>query len=230
MSGLGESGKRALVPLRRHEDSLRLVATGEHNALPEQPHLVDDLGEVGAGFGHSHVHFVGCSHATTVHARSISKSVALYNSEVSESPAQRQVAWHAEPPKICTHYDVYDLDCDEFERLYARAEGCCEVCRTPEADTPRGKLVIEHYHHGDLWFVRGLVCDKCNRVMACHDRSLTWGPKTRPRAALAAEFHRRAWGATPEQLAQAERDIAARQPWTPRLGGYKPELDDLDPP
>lgn len=156
--------------------------------------------------------------------------VSLYNSGVRETPAQKQSIWHAEAPKICAHYDVYRLDCDEFERLYARSGGCCEICKTPEADTPRGKLVIEHYHWRDVWFVRGLVCDKCNRLMACHDRALPWGPATRPRAASAFEFHRNAWGATPELLEQAARGIAERKPSTNRIGGYRPELHDLEPP
>lgn len=229
-SALAERSLRALVELMRHENGLRLVPTGEHHALAEQAHLGDDLGEVRARVGHSHAQFVGRSHATTVHARPTSKCVALYNSGVSETPVKRQPNRHVEAPKICAHYNSYGLDCDEFDRLYARALGCCEICKTPEADTPRRKLVIEHYHWRDVWFVRGLVCDKCNRVMACHDRSIAWGPTTRPRAQQAAAFHHNAWGATPEQIEQANRDIAERRPWTPRIGGYRPEFDDLIPP
>jgi hypothetical protein len=142
---------------------------------------------------------------------------------------QKHAAWHVDAPKICAHLDVYRLSCGEFDRLWDRAEGRCEICQTPEADTPRGKLIIEHYHWRDLWFVRGLACDRCNRLMACHDRALVWGPATRPRASQAAEFHRNAWGATPELLQQAARDIAERRPSATRIGGYRPELHDLTP-
>jgi hypothetical protein len=63
--------------------------------------------------------------------------------------------------------------------------------------------------------------------MACHDRAVVWGPATRPKAHLATEFHRNGWGATPELLDQAARDIAERRPSTNRIGGYRPELHDL---
>lgn len=149
---------------------------------------------------------------------------------MSETPAVRPFNRHVDPSKICHHFQRFDLDCDEYDQLRQRAAGRCEICKTPEEDTTRGRLIIEHYHHGDVWFVRGLVCDKCNRVMACHDRSMAWGPATRPFAEQGAAFHRNAWGATPEDLKQAARDIAQRRPWTRRLGGYRPEYDDLKPP
>ena len=87
VSGLAERRTRSLVEVVRDEDGLRLVPAREYDALPEQPHPVDHLGEVGARLGHSHALFVGRSHATTVHARSILKCVALYNSEVRNCAA-----------------------------------------------------------------------------------------------------------------------------------------------
>lgn len=84
--------ERPLVPLGRDEDGLRLLPTREHEALPEQPRLVDHLGEVGASLGHSHAHFVGRSHATTVHARPTSNCVALYNSGEGEAPVNNALS------------------------------------------------------------------------------------------------------------------------------------------
>lgn len=230
MSGLAQCGARPLVPVVGDEDGLRLVATREHDVLAEQSDLRNDLGEVVPDLGHSHALFGGRSHALRIHTRPTSKSVALYNSGVNETPVVRPFNRHVDPSKICHHFQRFDLDCDEYDQLRKRAAGRCEICKTPEEDTTRGRLIIEHYHHGDLWFVRGLVCDKCNRVMASHDRSIAWGPATRPHAERAAEFHRNAWGATPEEIEQASQDIAERTPWTRRLGGYRPDLDGLTPP
>jgi len=132
------------------------------------------------------------------------------------------------PGKLCQHWEIYRLTCEEFEQLRARSGGRCEICGIAEEDTPRGYLIIEHYHHQDVWFVRGLVCDRCNHLMACHDRSAVWGPVTRPRAHLAAEFHRNGWGATSELLARAAEDIPKRVPSCSRIGGYRPEIHDLE--
>jgi hypothetical protein len=144
------------------------------------------------------------------------------NDAISTSTVNRHVA----PDKICNHFNTYGLLCDEYDRLRARAAGCCEICQTPEADTTRGSLVIDHFQQGDTWFVRGLVCDRCNGVMARHDRRLAWGPATRPWVDQSAEYHRRSWGATPELLAEAAAHIARNKPWTRRLTGYDPAYDD----
>jgi hypothetical protein len=136
--------------------------------------------------------------------------------------------WHVGPGKLCTHWS-YGVSCDEYDQLRARSGNCCEVCRTPEPETVRGALVIDHYESGDVFFVRGLLCDRCNSVMARHDRRQVWGEKTRPWAGRAAEYHRNAWGATAEQLAAAADQIANRIPWTRRIGGYNPATDDLSP-
>lgn len=120
--------------------------------------------------------------------------------------------------KFCTHV-AYSLSCAQYDAMRDRAQDACEICRTPDADTVRGELIIDHYQWMDLFFVRGLLCDRCNQVMARHDRKVTWGPKTQPWREKAAAYHRSAWGATPDQLALADRQIAARTPWTRRLSG-----------
>lgn len=145
------------------------------------------------------------------------------------TPSRHTETRHATPGNTCTHYLSYELTCDEYDQMKERAQGRCEICSTPEAETPRGSLVIDHYQWADTFFVRGLLCDRCNAVMARHDRKHVWGDKTRPWAAKAAEYHHKSWGATAEQLEIAAAQIAARTPWTRRLSGYNPAFDDLNP-
>jgi hypothetical protein len=81
-SGVGERSLGPLVPVRRDEHSLGLLAAGEHHAHAEEAGLRDDLGQVGASFGDAHAQFVGLRHALRIHTRRMRKSVLLYNSEV----------------------------------------------------------------------------------------------------------------------------------------------------
>lgn len=64
--------------------------------------------------------------------------------------------WH---PMSCTHR-VYQMTCEEFEQLWARANGLCERCRA--AWHP---LQIDHDHKLGFAAVRGLLCPKCNTHM-----------------------------------------------------------------
>jgi hypothetical protein len=72
---------------------------------------------------------------------------------------------HVRKGLSCQH-DLYRLSCEEFEALRRRADGKCEICRIPEAETPRGLLCIDHDGRYSWWAVRGLLCDKCNALMS----------------------------------------------------------------
>jgi Recombination endonuclease VII. len=149
---------------------------------------------------------------------------------MTTAPNRRTDYGHQTRPDLpCQHLGPYHLTCDEYEALRDRAQDRCEICRTHGHDTPRGSLVIDHFQSDDLFFVRGLLCDRCNAVMARHDRKRVWGPATRPWAAKAAVYHRNSWGATPQQLALADQHIASRIPWTRRPGGYDPAFHDTAP-
>lgn len=87
----------------------------------------------------------------------------------------------------CHHAKEHLITCDEYDALRARAQGRCEICRTPEADTKRGQLVIDHYEDNTTWYVRGLLCDRCNQVMSCHDGHKPWGANRKWQQA-AAEY------------------------------------------
>lgn len=126
-------------------------------------------------------------------------------------PAQN---WHTETGSPCHHFVTYGLTCDDYDDMHERAGGCCEICRTPEADTVRGILVIDHFQTSKVWFVRGLLCDKCNAVMSVHDKRSHPSARWRQYAKQAAAYHAKAWGRpTPDEIALAAEDIATRTPW-----------------
>jgi hypothetical protein len=108
----------------------------------------------------------------------------------------------------------YGMTCEEYDQLRARSKGCCELCRTPEAKTKRGALVIDHFEGGGVFFVRGLLCDRCNSVMSRHDRTTTWGPSSLPWVDKTREYHLRAFGQpSPGEFAQADAYIGSRKPY-----------------
>ncbi|MEU6674860.1 endonuclease domain-containing protein [Streptomyces sp. NPDC046925] len=101
---------------------------------------------------------------------------------------------HHPEGKLCHHYAEYRLSCDEFDSLHARAAGCCEICRTPQNETGGKRLVIDHYQDRNESFVRGLLCDKCNAVMACFDGRKRWGAN-RSWEAAARRYAANSWQA-----------------------------------
>ena len=100
---------------------------------------------------------------------------------------------HERDPVLCHHRACHKLSCDEYDALRERAAGHCEICGIAEEETPRGTLEIDHYTEGGIWYVRGLLCGKCNGgVMACFDGNKKWG-ENRKWEAKAAEYVARSW-------------------------------------
>lgn len=84
---------------------------------------------------------------------------------------------HAPVGKKCHHLHEYGLYCSDYEALRMRSGDQCEICGVAEKDAPGRQLLIDHNHEtGD---VRGMVCAKCNTVMACFDGTKTWGTVNR---------------------------------------------------
>lgn len=130
-------------------------------------------------------------------------------------PNRRTETRHATPGNVCNHFAKYGMTCDSFDLLRARAGGRCEICQTPEGQTTRGALVIDHFEGGGLYFVRGLLCDRCNSVMSRHDRHAEWGPSSLPWAERARAYHLAAFEQpSAEEFAQAEEHIASRKPYS----------------
>ncbi len=62
---------------------------------------------------------------------------------------------------VCRHR-TYKLDCADFEALWQRAGGVCEICGRDGSETGRGILVIDHDPAVGQAAVRGLLCNRCN--------------------------------------------------------------------
>jgi hypothetical protein len=97
---------------------------------------------------------------------------------------------HKHRPKIrCAVHRNYSLTCEEFEALWARAEGRCELCGTDAS-----KLVIDHDHRYGMAAVRGLVCTRCNLYIGAFEKLMTFpGMKCRNPGGWFRPYFRRAW-------------------------------------
>lgn len=139
------------------------------------------------------------------------------DTDSAAAPNRHTETRHATPGNTCNHFQKYGLTCDEYDQLRARSEGRCEICQTPEPKTVRGALVIDHFAGGGAWFVRGLLCDKCNSVMSRHDRAVTWGPASLPWAEKARAYHLNAFGKpSAEEFLLAQEYIDRRKPFSIR--------------
>lgn len=78
---------------------------------------------------------------------------------------------HDEPRKFSPghencHHTHYLLSCEEYEAMLAACQNRCEICRLPASKNKGGKLHIDHEHRYTSHAVRGLLCTKCNTLMA----------------------------------------------------------------
>lgn len=80
--------------------------------------------------------------------------------------------------RSCQH-NAYRLNCEDFEALWAYAEGRCQICRTLQEATPRGILEIDHDGHYGYFAVRGLLCGPCNLKLGQMDRAQSHDRRTR---------------------------------------------------
>lgn len=129
-------------------------------------------------------------------------------------PSRRTQNRHATPGNTCNHFMKYGMTCDDYDRLRTRANGHCELCQTPERETPRKALIIDHFQGAGLFFVRGLICDRCNSVMSRHDRAAAWGPSSLPWAEQARAYHLAAFERpTADEFERVEQYIASRRPY-----------------
>lgn len=112
---------------------------------------------------------------------------------------------------LCNH-TAYGLTCEDYEAMRDRAQDRCEICGTPDHETKRGHLVIDHFQAKDLFIVRGLLCDRCNSVMSRHDRTAPWGPASLPFAKKARAYHLNAFSQpSVEEFQRADEVIAGRR-------------------
>ncbi|MFD3978348.1 endonuclease domain-containing protein [Streptomyces griseus] len=144
------------------------------------------------------------------------KVLLLRAPNLVEAPSRRLDYGHARRSgSKCTHLLGYRLTCDQYEAMRDRAQGRCEICDRLDRETPRRELVIDHFTGGrgtGVWFVRGLLCDRCNSVMQRHDGTAPWGPSARPFVMRARSYHLNAFGRPDaEMLRRADEVITRRQ-------------------
>lgn len=108
------------------------------------------------------------------------------------TPSRRTEIRHTANGATCHHFQRYGITCDEYDELQARAAGRCEICNREENEVPGETLFIDHVHDTNPLIIRGLVCARCNSVMACHDGAKKWGPSSLALAAEARAYHLRA--------------------------------------
>jgi hypothetical protein len=74
----------------------------------------------------------------------------------------RAMQMYSELPHATCVHETYGMTCPEFDRLYADAQGRCQICGAPADETPQKMLHIDHDASVGRWAVRGLLCSACN--------------------------------------------------------------------
>lgn len=129
---------------------------------------------------------------------------------------------HSASGNPCHHFIYHRLTCDGYDELWARAGGCCEICRTPAPATGGRRLVVDHFEsaHAGLRVVRGMLCDACNSTMSCLDGTKRWGPDRDALEPRAREYQARVLRhLAPTEVALIERVQDHRRGW---LAGPRP--------
>ncbi|WP_432053716.1 endonuclease domain-containing protein [Streptomyces sp. bgisy022] len=110
-----------------------------------------------------------------------------------EAAFRRAQNRHSKSGNVCHHFTYHRLTCDDYDRLHARAEGRCELCRTPAHATGGRRLVVDHFESARPYVrvIRGMLCDACNSVMSCLDGTKKWGPRRNELEPKAREYQAR---------------------------------------
>lgn len=75
--------------------------------------------------------------------------------------------WRTKNKKRALDYALaqYGIDSDDYQQLLDRQDNVCGICGLPPsmADKRNQRLVVDHDHHTGA--VRGLLCQRCNRLL-----------------------------------------------------------------
>ena len=99
----------------------------------------------------------------------------------------------------CQHLANHGIGCDEYAEIVVWAGVRCQICGIHGAETARGELVLDHLASKPAdpvpHCIRGMICDKCNSLMARVDGRMPWGTdRTNEEAAL--RYAANAWHLT----------------------------------
>jgi hypothetical protein len=136
-------------------------------------------------------------------------------------PLTKTQTRHVKPGSVCTHWLGHRVTCDEYDDMSARAAGHCEICRKPATEEWGHQLVVDHFDGPGLNIVRGLLCRRCNSVMACMDGNKNWGVPTWSLRDRALIYLANSWDTPtleqwPALIAEVERRLLRRK--------YKPNV------
>lgn len=110
---------------------------------------------------------------------------------------------HTKPSKSKCGHHIYQLDCEEYDRLVDHAGNRCQICGLSPEQTKHGFLVVDHDACVGQWAVRGLLCSTCNTNLPAGSAP-----------AWAADYLRSPWWRR-----ELERlGLSAEQPSEPVLG------------
>ena len=84
--------------------------------------------------------------------------------------------WKAENPDKVHEYHIrgrYGITPEQYEELYQKAGGCCEICRVAvlrqvEEGGRARKACVDHDHKDGK--VRGILCHSCNRQLTFYEQ------------------------------------------------------------
>lgn len=111
------------------------------------------------------------------------------------------IAWHPRCLQSrqlginCQHAAYHGIGCDEYAEIVDWVGPHCQICGIHESDTPRGEIVLDHFDEPDRGVphkIRGMLCDKCNALMAKVDGRKKWGDN-RLNEAAARRYLATAW-------------------------------------
>lgn len=92
--------------------------------------------------------------------------VRRYRAANMERERERSRAYRKRRPDVGEKARIkykYGLTSEAFEALWFSQGGCCKICRLPEPETSRRRLVIDHCHNSSR--IRGLLCNNCNALL-----------------------------------------------------------------
>jgi hypothetical protein len=99
------------------------------------------------------------------------EKVREQNRRRNTSPAGRasRARWEAENPRKIVDKGLryrYGISLDDYEALLTKQGGVCAICLRPETATRAGTLLRLHVDHDHATRkVRGLLCNRCNRML-----------------------------------------------------------------
>src|SRR5262249_16779638 len=141
--------------------------------------------------------------------------------DLTKTMTQPATSEAIEPAQHGKHrHKKYSMTCADFEALWERAGGRCEICGVLWRFTPHGMLHIDHNHLLGDWAVRGLLWSRCNTQLGTPGRLV--GPEVET-------YLSNPWRTVmPEHLATATTSSAALGEFADVCAEYRAAVADQE--